>query len=117
MVISGWVEQFDAKNNVSNMTLHHTSINETMSWSVDTPFSKGGAESDPSDYKWIYFNLAPKVSSGAYDSGSYATYLCDSAVYRDSEFEQHNVYTHFLDRYLVDLATGGRIMRNIVCVV
>ena len=62
------IKELDAYNEVFTLSFHQSNVDETMTWDVNTPFSRGAAGEHPADYKWIKFRINSKNSSNFYSS-------------------------------------------------
>lgn len=91
------IKELDAYNEVFTLSFHQSNVDETMTWDVNTPFSRGAAGEHPADYKWIKFRINSKNSSNFYSSTDFRAYPGNDAVYTG---------TVSLDTYMTDVANG-----------
>ena len=63
VVMALQIKELDAYNEVFTLSFHQSNVDETMTWDVNTPFSRGAAGEHPADYKWIKFRINSKNSS------------------------------------------------------
>ncbi|MEG0518284.1 MAG: fimbrial protein [Bacteroidales bacterium] len=59
---------FDAHYESVSVAFPSTIMNNSLTWYVQTAFSKGGASEQPKDYKWILFELSTKPAGGVYST-------------------------------------------------
>lgn len=97
VVMALQIKELDAYNEVFTLSFHQSNVDETMTWDVNTPFSRGAAGEHPADYKWIKFRINSKNSSNFYSSTDFRAYPGDDAVYTG---------TVSLDTYMTDVANG-----------
>ncbi|MEG2191202.1 MAG: DUF4906 domain-containing protein [Bacteroidales bacterium] len=71
----------DAHNEIFILSLNQSNINETLTWNVSTPFSKGSEAVNPLDYKWIYFKINNKKDSGLRYNDDFQAYPGDNSIY------------------------------------
>ena len=97
VVMALQIKELDAYNEVFTLSFHQSNVDETMTWDVNTPFSRGAAGEHPADYKWIKFRINSKNSSNFYSSTDFRAYPGNDAVYTG---------TVSLDTYMTDVANG-----------
>lgn len=110
VVIAKVIKEIDAYNEVFSLLFHQSSIDNTLTWNVDTPFSTGEEKDNPKDCDWIYFNLCTKGAT-LYNN-TLITYSGDQKVYTDSEFND-KAFAHPLDKYMSDITAKTQKMLNI----
>ena len=81
VVMALQIKELDAYNEVFTLSFHQSNVDETMTWDVNTPFSRGAAGEHPADYKWIKFRINSKNSSNFYSSTDFRAYPGNDAVY------------------------------------
>ena len=110
IVYSSGIIDLDAYNEIILLEFEKKHIDNSLTWSVYTPFASGSADNDPIDYEWIHFGLNDREAKnyGQIDKefeylSEFVVYPGDNEVYSDEEFEKHQGYRHFLDLYLADV--------------
>ena len=110
VVFAKKVLEFDAHNEVFKTVFHQSDIDQSLTWNISTPFSKGAEDENPKDYEWICFRINTK-SRTTY-SGDFTRYKGDNGVYTDAELTTPG-YSHPLDKYMADINSGNDKMLNI----
>ena len=108
IVVSKETQNIDAHNETFHFSFSKQNIGDNLTWSVETPFSKGEAKDNPLDYKWIYFRVNNRRNN-KYIS-DFRTYPGDSKIYPEND----NVNpSSFLDSYIKDIKAGNDKLLNI----
>ena len=111
IVLANVIKEFDAYNSVFSMNFEDSNVGESLTWDVSTPFSKGNAEVDPKDNKWVYFRRE-KIKTNGYHEDGLKTYLGDHMVY-DDVITNDTDASAFLDKYLKNIGTKVEKMLNV----
>lgn len=110
VVLAKEVLEFDAHNEVFKTVFHQSDIDQSLTWNISTPFSKGAENENPKDYEWICFRINTKTRTTY--NGDFEKYKGDNGVYTDAELAVTG-NTHPLDKYMADINTGNDKMLNI----
>jgi hypothetical protein len=110
VVIANGIKELDAHNEIFTINLHHSVIDNTLTWNVNTPFSSSNDSTDAKDCNWVHFSLCNLVNNTY--STNFKKYLGDNNIYTESEFN-NPAYTHPLDMYIAQIANGTSKMLNI----
>ena len=110
VVLAKEVLEFDAHNEVFKIVFHQSDIDESLTWNISTPFSKGAENENLKDYEWICFRINTKLRTMY--SGNFVKYKGDNGVYTDTDLATTD-YAHPLDKYMADINTGNDKMLNI----
>lgn len=71
----------DAYNETFTLAFNQSDVDESLTWNVYTPFSKGSEVENPLDYKWIYFRINEKTLNGLRYNDDFRIYPGDQNVY------------------------------------
>ena len=111
IVFANIIKEFDAYNNVFTMPFVLVNVDDSLTWDVSTPFSKGEAGQNPKDFKWVYFRRGVVDGNENYVDG-FNAYLGDQNVYTDVTTTDEQA-SALLDKYLADIGTPNEKMLNV----
>ncbi len=104
VALANKIVDLDAYYNVLSLDFGYPAIDNTLTWDVSTPFSKGNAIANPKDYEWVLFRIGKK-SANLYND-VFNTYLGDGKDKRYSEELNDANISDFFTQYMSDIDNG-----------